>query len=76
MDALPRTTNPILSVVEVEGFFGWPDEELGISEEFVSVGEALHEDVYFNIAGLSSGVGRAILRTPDCGSRSGDPADS
>ena len=39
---------PYFERLEVEGFFGWPDEELGIFEEFVSVGEALHEDVYFN----------------------------
>jgi hypothetical protein len=39
---------PFFESLTVDGFFGWPDEPLGVYEEFVSVGEALHEDIYFN----------------------------
>ena len=39
---------PYFDQLAIDVTIGGPDEALGIYEEFVSVGEALHEDLYFN----------------------------
>ncbi|MBI1297429.1 hypothetical protein GC175_21010 [bacterium] len=55
---------PYFESLQVEAYFGWPDEPLGVSQEFVSVGEALHEDIYFNTLDYLVGLGEAF-----CGQR-------
>ena len=55
---------PYFERLEVDGFFGWPDESLGVCEEFVSVGEALHEDVYFNTLDYLAAVGEQFCGRP------------
>lgn len=55
---------PYFDRLEVEGYFGWPDEPLGIYEEFVSVGEALHEDIYFNTLDYLAALGESFCGQP------------
>ncbi|MBX3000730.1 MAG: hypothetical protein KF893_19570 [Caldilineaceae bacterium] len=60
----PIQVEPYFESLVVEGFFGWPDEPLGIHEEFVSVGEALHEDIYFNTLDYFAALGERFSGQP------------
>ena len=55
---------PYFDRLEVEGYFGWPDEPLGIYEEFVSTSEALHEDIYFNTLDYLAALGESFCGRP------------
>lgn len=48
---------PYFERLEIDGAFGWPDEALPLVEEFISVGEALHEDLYFNTLDYLAALG-------------------
>jgi hypothetical protein len=61
---LPAQVEPYFESLVVEGSFGWPDEPLGIYEEFVSVGEALHEDIYFNTLDYLAALGERFSGQP------------
>jgi hypothetical protein len=61
---LPAQVEPYFESLVVEGFFGWPDEPLGIYEEFVSTGEALHEDIYFNTLDYLAALGERFSGQP------------
>jgi hypothetical protein len=60
----PAQVEPYFESLTVDGFFGWPDEPLGIYEEFVSVGEALHEDIYFNTLDYLAALGERFSGQP------------
>lgn len=51
---------PYFDLLEIDGAFGWPDEPLGVYEEFISVGEALHEDLYFNTLDYLAALGESF----------------
>ncbi len=51
---------PYFEQLVVDVAMGAPDEPLGIYEEFVSVGEALHEDLYFNTLDYLAALGEAF----------------
>ncbi|MEZ4835073.1 MAG: M14 family metallopeptidase [Caldilineaceae bacterium] len=55
---------PYFESLQVDGFFGWPDEPLGVHQEFVSVGEALHEDIYFNSLDYVAALGEQFCGQP------------
>ena len=78
-DVLPSLRSHILSVsrgrptpewepyfesLQVDAYFGWPDESLDVYEEFVSVGEALHEDIYFNTLDYLTALGEQFCGRP------------
>lgn len=50
-------SEPFFETLTVDGYFGGPDEPLGVYQEFVSVGEALHEDIYFNTLDYLAALG-------------------
>ena len=51
---------PYFDQLAIDVTIGGPDEALGIYEEFVSVGEALHEDLYFNTLEYLAVLGEAF----------------
>lgn len=51
---------PYFDLLAIDVAMGAPDEPLGIYEEFVSVGEALHEDLYFNTLDYLAALGEAF----------------
>lgn len=55
---------PYFERMEIEGAFGWPDEPLPLYEEFISVGEALHEDLYFNTLDYLAALGERFCGRP------------
>jgi hypothetical protein len=57
-------SEPFFHALVVDGYFGGPDEPLGVFEEFVSVGEALHEDIYFNTLDYLAALGEEFAGRP------------
>lgn len=55
---------PYFERLEIDGAFGWPDEPLPLYEEFISVGEALHEDLYFNTLDYLAAMGEQFCGRP------------
>ena len=51
---------PYFDQLAIDVTIGGPDEALGLYEEFVSVGEALHEDLYFNTLEYLAVLGEAF----------------
>lgn len=51
---------PYFDQLAVDVTMGAPDEPLGIYEEFISLGEALHEDIYFNTLDYLAALGEAF----------------
>lgn len=51
---------PYFNQLQIDVVMGEPDQPLDIYEEFISLGEALHEDLYFNTLDYLAALGEAF----------------